>query len=313
MRVERLYVREHPTKLQPLPTAGSPLDLAEKDLRGADLSNQNLSNADLRGAHLEGAILDGTELYGADLTDADLTGVHATGAGFGSANLRGAVFQGASLEGAVFTQADLRGASFQTASLAGARFVTADLRRADFARADLTDASLQDARLDHAGFRDANLENAVFTGAMGYTTVNWIGVNVLDANLHGAHLFRRHVMDALYLHEFRNQSQANRVIYALWWVTSDCGRSLLRWTTFTFLLAMFFAGVYSVLPIDFGDNETWLSPIYFSIVTLTTLGFGDALPTTVAGQVAVMAEVVTGYVMLGGLISILSDKMARRA
>ena len=48
-------------------------------------------------------------------------------------------------------------------------------------------------------------------------------------------------------------------------------------------------------------------------VTLTTLGYGDVLPKTPTAQVLAMLEVVTGYVMLGGLLSIFSSKMARRA
>ena len=65
--------------------------------------------------------------------------------------------------------------------------------------------------------------------------------------------------------------------------------------------------------VDYGDHETWLSPIYFSVVTVTTLGYGDALPASAMAQLLVMIQVTGGYLMLGGLISILSNKLARRA
>jgi len=65
--------------------------------------------------------------------------------------------------------------------------------------------------------------------------------------------------------------------------------------------------------VDYGPHPTSLSNLYLSVVTLTTLGFGDVIPETVWGQVVVMIEVITGYIMLGGLLSILSNKMARRA
>ena len=54
---------------------------------------------------------------------------------------------------------------------------------------------------------------------------------------------------------------------------------------------------------------------YYSIVTFTTLGFGDVTPKpdAVWMQVAVTLEVIIGYLMLGGLISILAAKLARRA
>ncbi|MEM9693958.1 MAG: ion channel [Myxococcota bacterium] len=49
------------------------------------------------------------------------------------------------------------------------------------------------------------------------------------------------------------------------------------------------------------------------MVTMTTLGFGDAIPASTGAQALVIIQVITGYVMLGGLLSLLSNKMARRA
>ena len=53
--------------------------------------------------------------------------------------------------------------------------------------------------------------------------------------------------------------------------------------------------------------------LYYSVVTFTTLGFGDIVPLTNGARLAVGAEVVCGYVMLGGLISIFANKLARRS
>ncbi|WP_407635548.1 potassium channel family protein [Fundidesulfovibrio putealis] len=53
--------------------------------------------------------------------------------------------------------------------------------------------------------------------------------------------------------------------------------------------------------------------MYFSFVTFSTLGFGDIHPVTPEARIWVMAEVMLGYIMLGGLISILANKLARRA
>ena len=102
-------------------------------------------------------------------------------------------------------------------------------------------------------------------------------------------------------------------MYRLWAASSDCGRSFLRWGLWTIVLAGLFAGLYTQVRIDYGEHETALSPIYFSVVTLTTLGYGDVLPASAAAQVVAMIEVGIGYVMLGGLLSIFSNKMARRA
>jgi hypothetical protein len=77
-------------------------------------------------------------------------------------------------------------------------------------------------------------------------------------------------------------------------------------------VATIFALAYTTVSIDYGDYRTALSPLYFSLVTLTTLGYGDVLPASQPAQTLVLAEVVTGYVMLGGLLSIFANKMGRR-
>ena len=53
--------------------------------------------------------------------------------------------------------------------------------------------------------------------------------------------------------------------------------------------------------------------IYYSVVTFTTLGFGDIVPKTPAAAWWVMTEVILGYIMLGGLISIFATKLSRRS
>lgn len=53
--------------------------------------------------------------------------------------------------------------------------------------------------------------------------------------------------------------------------------------------------------------------VYYSLVTFTTLGFGDIVPKTGWGMFWVTVEVVLGYIMLGGLISIFATKLARRS
>lgn len=55
------------------------------------------------------------------------------------------------------------------------------------------------------------------------------------------------------------------------------------------------------------------SYLYYSMVTLTTLGFGDIIPLTNKARLVVGTEVGVGYLMLGGLISIFANKLARRS
>ena len=69
------------------------------------------------------------------------------------------------------------------------------------------------------------------------------------------------------------------------------------------------------VPVKLQELLFWnlLSSFYFSVVTLTTLGYGDVLPASLGAQVVVLFEVIMGYIMLGGLLSIFATKMGRRA
>ena len=55
------------------------------------------------------------------------------------------------------------------------------------------------------------------------------------------------------------------------------------------------------------------TPFYYSIVTYTTLGFGDVTPKHWFGELVVTLEVIFGYLTLGLLVSILANKVARRS
>ena len=293
-------------------------DLSGADLRGADLSRANLAKANLVGARLEGAvlfgaILDRAELLKADLRGADLTDASATGAGFGGANLEGANFFNTKLAGATFTQSNLKTVDFRAADLTGVRLRECCLHGADLSRSVLHGADLKDSDVTGASFEDADLRESKLAGLRGASSANWIGADIQHVDFRGAYLVRRQIVDQNYLDEFRRQSRMTEVFYWIWWVTSDCGRSFLRWGLWIAALAIAFAVVYQFVEIDLGGQpDNWMTTIYFSFVTLTTLGYGDIVPASALARIVAVAEVVTGYVMLGGLLGIFANKMARR-
>lgn len=295
----------------------SGLDLSGLDLSGLDLSRANLSDtvlhhASLAGATLFAARMEGAELMGADLRGANLSEARGREASLGHAQLDGAVLIGAHFEGAGFIGASMRQVDARSSGLDGARMLDVDLEEADLSHALLRGAELTGANLTQACLRGTRLKDARLEGTRGYASADWVGADVHDADFRGAWLLRRAVIDQNFLWEFRRQSRIHEMLYQVWWVTSDCGRSIWRWAAFTLTIGFVYGLGYEALSMDYGPYETWLSPFYFSIVTLTTLGFGDAVPTGPISQLAVMSEVVVGYVMLGGLMSIFSSKMGRR-
>ncbi len=288
-------------------------DLSGANLSGADLRNSNLSWARLPGASLSKARLDGSELLGSDLSSANLNECNAERTGFGAANLTGASLIGAQLKEVTLSKSQLCHADFRAANLRGSRITEADLTAADFTRADLRDTDLKQSNVLHTKFELADMRAARLMGITNFAKANWVGADIRGVDLRGAYMVRRVISDANYLDEFRTRSKGHNALYWLWWVTSDCGRSLLRWTLFILFVTLMFALAYSRVGVDYGSYETAISPLYFSVVTLTTLGYGDVVPASIPAQILAVFQALLGYVGLGGLLSILANKMARRA
>jgi len=294
------------------------LDFAGQDLRGHDFTG-----ASLVGANFMGATLADAEFYEADLTDAEFTGAVLEGANFeraqaprasfGNASMGDARLFGANLEGATLSGADLSGADLRSTNLSNVRMVRCTLDGADLECADLSGASARGSTIKGANFNRAKLAGACVRELKFAETASWLEAEINEVDFTGAYLLRRQILDQNYIHEFRNRGLGHTIVYWVWWLTSDCGRSMLRWGLCTLMVAVSFGLGYLMVDVDFGPNQTVLSPFYFSLVTITTLGYGDVLPRSVNAQALVMAEVAIGYMMLGGMLSIFSDKMARRA
>ncbi len=309
-----------PRDLRGISLAGedlSGMDLSGVDFSGSDLTGTNLSGARLFKAKFTGAILinadmSNCELTGADLTEANMENVKANHIGLGMASLKRTRMFRAHMEGATLSKANLRGADLRCACLHKARIREANMTGVDLTGSDLREADLALCNVARANFKDADMRGARLRAIEGFEKAEWIGVDIRDINFAGAYTMRRFVVDQNYLKEFRERGRFSNVLYWLWWVTSDCGRSLSRWCFWISLQLLLFAALFSYVGLDYGKHPTVLSPLYYSVVTLTTLGYGDVVPSSMAGQIIAMIEVVTGYVMLGGLLSIFSNKMARR-
>ena len=317
--------------------SGANLSRADLDrtlLTGANLSRTNLSEANLTSAELTGTNLSLANLTGATLSDADLSGASLSGAllrgstlggaDFTAANLSGANLSGAYLSGACLGGANLRGADFSGANLIGANIRGADLSLADFSRAnlsgaDLTSADLSGAIVNGANLSLSNLSNAELTG------IRWqlhamrgcyLGIRGLDSCFGNA-LFKRAAADQDFLDTLEAHLQGSRgMILFRAWALIDYGRSLWRVAALSFGLAAIYGAIYRSFPaiLDYKESaHSWFTPFYFSLVTYTTLGFGDVKPATLAGEIVVSSEVVLGYTTLGLLLSVLAQSIARRS
>ncbi len=310
----------------------SGLDLTGCNFSGCEMSRCNLSevrcpHANFDGATLLEARLDGAEFMGSTFRKANLTECSAIKTGFGMTDLSGAEFFKANLEDATFVDAELREAKFHAAKMARCRLLEADLEGTDLWQADLQDADLCETKIDGANFKHASLRGAHLRDACGYTKANWIGADIRDIDFTGAYLLRQHIIDENYLYEFKRQSKLTKYVYFVWKWTADCGRSLTRWGLFLSATVVLFALIYWVMDqsppagmeshlkgiggVD-GVHEGFIAYLYYSVVTFTTLGYGDISPVSVAGQIVLIIHIAFGYLGLGALLSILATKFASR-
>ena len=137
--------------------------------------------------------------------------------------------------------------------------------------------------------------------------------------------FKRYVADQQFIRAF---NQANPILASLWRWSSDYGRSLTLWAFWSLFFAFLFTLAYMPLPAWMptwlqnwtphfhqttgaysGEPLTFWNCFYFSVVTFTTLGFGDVVADNATARLFVTLEVIFGYLMLGGLISIFSNKL----
>ena len=307
-------------------------------LEEAELYGEHLRGAYLRGAHLERANLNGADLRGSVLVNARLKGARAFGARMEGANLSHARLEGASLDHAHLGKADLfmvnlEGASFYCAHLERADFRHACLKGANLGHAYLEGAKLGCANLEGADLQVTQLEGANFqAGIVDGSTLFWkcsvdrktdfrgVGLESCRMDEETKYLLqynRRRMNCEDWYKEHPRLAWPVRIFF---WM-SDYGRSTGRIIFTFFALAFIFAVIYYACALVHspgivsnlfegkeGPVPGWLVPfraIYFSVVTMTTLGFGDmhAHCQSFWGHFLLTVQVILGYVLLAALVT----------
>jgi hypothetical protein len=219
-------------------------------------------------------------------------------------------------------------AEFYGANLTEANFKGTDkklLYMADLQKCNLENAKIQGFYLESVKLNAASLKGTIFKD-MEFQNVEWGDFSELNINVSNAAYFKNYyrdkglfdLSDQFYIKQIqcflgqKSISSYKKFLYKLWWYSSKFGTSFLNWIIVSLGISTIFGMIFSIFPSLFNEFNTPFSPFYFSIVTFTTLGFGDIKPITLGGEILVAIEVFIGYIMLGGLITIFASKFIRR-
>ncbi|MHB0971795.1 MAG: potassium channel family protein [Thermoanaerobaculia bacterium] len=100
------------------------------------------------------------------------------------------------------------------------------------------------------------------------------------------------------------------LLYWLWRTSSGYGESLFQWAVSCGVVLSTFALLYASLGL-ISPRSDWFDPFYFSVVTFTTLGYGDVHPVGILGKMVASAESMAGLVMFGILLTFIGNRVQR--
>jgi len=225
---------------------------------------------------------------------------------FSNCNLKYSNFSNSIIEDSRFCSSDILYSDFSHSFLDGCDFSKSNLTLTDFSESSLCRSNFKNAWINDVNFNEARLSYIKFNNKLDFVDLDISKLNgVSDYN------FLTFIKRKSKLKHLKSKGFFNKIIYHIWQITCGFGYSFTRWLLFSSLIAFIFGCVYSANIDSFNIDEpnSKFTYFYFSIVTFTTLGFGDIHPIDFKGEILVSIQVIIGYLMLGGLISILANKI----
>lgn len=305
------------------------------NLERATLGSSILENADFNNANLEGADFEGSDLkkslfYRANLKKADFRGADLKDTNFMDSNLYKAILGGTNLQNAILTKCNLQEAYLGGANLENVDLHGSNLRDADFSedtklhnvnlfKCKIENSNLKFAfnQIDDKVIQERNSEKNYFEAKEVYRTLKNYFRQESIYDISGKYYYKEKLMEAKcnwkdkkYFKWISNMflnlvaGYGERPLRVLiWWVGIILGYSFIYY---------FYNGIYIRMANNINSyNPKFLEALYFSIVTFTTLGFGDFAPKPGFFQLFASFEALLGAIFMAMFIFVFARKMIR--
>ena len=237
-------------------------------------------------------------------------------------SFKNCAFKRTTISGIVFTNC-----TFEDCLFLGARFVDCEFHKCRFVGTNL----------HHSVFQSTYIDPALFVGIFDHKKQSNIGVSVFQALMRNAEETRQRSFAARAEYHFLQwkryqlnyQRHSGEIGFVEWlkaWLPNllyFCfagyglrARFFLAWGALFIGLAW---GTTTYWWSDLGmlylgqpkPTVTPLESLYFSVVTIATLGYGDSVPTAPLGMVLVIFEVLAGVLLFGVFVALLGRKVVR--
>ena len=216
----------------------------------------------------------------------------------------------ASLLGRIYGKIDLRGIDLVDEDMKGwdlseIDFFAANFRNCQLVGANLNNSYLSEANLEGTDLSWCKLKETFFDGVAFDRNTKLLGINTNEINSNLAILLvdQANTQQRIAHFESRHPNFSK-----LLWATCDYGRSIPRLLFWILILVLAYTFVYWCFP-DFAKTSGWIDSLYFSIVTMTTLGYGDLTPENDIAKLVALSQVVLGYMLGGLLVGIIAKRM----
>ena len=298
-------------------------DLTEAKLSGVDFSGANLSEARLLGANISLANISLANLSKADLSGVNLFGSDLSGVNLSETNLSETNLNYAEFLDVFFWGVNLRGAEFGFNNLKGMQFYST--------KVDSSTSFYNCIFDDQTDFSSINLDVVQFDPGIKDQIKGVQRRQQWQSWGKQKSYSKPHLLVDSGIDSEENSEKVGRVkhfLVNLFWEMSDYGMSTIRLVGIFVLSSLIFTCIYFACgilgspvskaenlgiiqnlfnenPIAEGYSACLLRSLYFSVVTMTTLGFGDisANPASYWGHGLLILQVIFGYVFLGAIIT----------